>query len=139
MSTAVLAPQPIRRPFDRPLGGGGRPARPVPRTRVTRESGVRLTGRGRLMLVLALVALAFLALTAGQAALGVFQAEAGPGVSSTDAARTWVVQPGETLWSIAEQLDPNTDPRETVARIEAMNDLAGSGVLAGQEIFVPSR
>jgi LysM domain len=117
MSTAVLAPHALRSSV---------------------RSPVRLTRRGRLLLVGALVLVAFLTITVGQAALGLFDAEAGSSGSSTDAARTWVVQPGETLWSIAVRLDPDTDPRETVARIESMNDLAGSGVLAGQEIFVPA-
>jgi LysM repeat protein len=69
-----------------------------------------------------------------------FEAHAGSDGSATssDAARTWVVQPGETLWSIAQRLDPNTDPRETVARIVAMNDLPSSAVAVGQEIFVPA-
>jgi LysM repeat protein len=97
---------------------------------------LRLTRRGRLLVLATLVVAALLAITVGQAVVGAFSAEAGSS-SSTDAARTWVVEPGETLWSIAQQLDPNTDPRETVARIESMNDLSGSGVLAGQEIFVP--
>jgi LysM repeat protein len=49
-----------------------------------------------------------------------------------------VVQPGETLWSIAEQVDADSDPRETVARIVAMNDLAGAGVVVGQELVLPA-
>ena len=48
-----------------------------------------------------------------------------------------MVQPGETLWVIAERVDPETDPRETVARIVAMNDLPSSSVVAGQELVVP--
>ena len=138
MSTAVLAPSPLRRPIDRPIDGGGRPARPVPQSRTAGASGVRLTRRGRLLLVALLAVLAFLMLTVGQAALGFFDAEAGSGSSSTDAARTWVVQPGETLWSIAERIEPNSDPRELVARIVSMNDLTDSSVTVGQEIFVPA-
>jgi hypothetical protein len=49
-----------------------------------------------------------------------------------------VVQPGETLWVIAESVDPDTDPRETVARIVAMNDLPDSSVLVGQELQIPA-
>jgi hypothetical protein len=99
-----------------------------------------LTRRGQLTLVALIAVLAFVAILAGQAALGLFQAQAGPVGSSTssDAARTWVVQPGQTLWSIAERVDPNTDPRETVARIVSMNDLPSSAVAVGQQIFVPA-
>ena len=137
MSTAVLAPvdgrsaspRPGRRPGGRP---GGRPG-----ASAAHPSAVRLTMRGRLLVVAALVVLALATVTLGQAILGAFDAEAGSS-TTTGAARTWVVQPGQTLWAIAEELDPNTDPRETVARIESMNDLDGSGVVAGQEIFVPA-
>jgi LysM repeat protein len=48
------------------------------------------------------------------------------------------VQPGETLWSIAQRVAPGSDPRDTVARIVAMNDLSDSSVVAGQQIFVPA-
>lgn len=119
MSTAVLAPA----------------ARPVV-SRDARPAATQLTRRGRLLLVALLVAVAFLGISVGQAALGRFSAEAGPS-SSTEAASTWVVQPGETLWAIAEKVAPGADPRETVARIESMNDLTGSAVVAGSEIFVP--
>jgi hypothetical protein len=99
-----------------------------------------LTRRGQLTLVALIAVLALVAILAGQAALGLFQAQAGSVGSSTssDAARTWVVQPGQTLWSIAERVDPNTDPRETVARIVSMNDLPSSAVAVGQQIFVPA-
>ncbi|MFL6288907.1 MAG: LysM peptidoglycan-binding domain-containing protein [Actinomycetes bacterium] len=91
------------------------------------------------MLVALIAALAFMMITAGQAAFGLFDAQAGSGGStSSDAASTWVVQPGETLWSIAEKVAPNTDPRETVARIVAMNDLPDAAVAVGQEIYVPA-
>ena len=97
----------------------------------------RLTRRGRLVLVALVLALAFAVISLGQAALST-QAQAGSESSSSDASRTWVVQPDETLWSIAEQIDPDADPRETVARIVSMNDLPDSAVLVGQEIHVPA-
>ena len=122
MSTAVLVP--ARSTVGRPAVGDG--------------STLQITRRGRLVLVALLVAVAFLTISVGQAALGRFSAEAGSG-SASDAATTWVVQPGETLWSIAEKVAPGADPRETVARIESMNDLSGSAVVAGSEIYVPAR
>jgi LysM repeat protein len=87
------------------------------------------------MLVVLLAVLAFALFSVGQAAV-----QAGGPDAGSDAAVsvTWVVQPGETLWSIAEELDQDADPRETVARIVAMNDLSGSGVVVGQEIRVPA-
>jgi len=50
-----------------------------------------------------------------------------------------VVQPGDSLWQVAGSIDPNTDPRDLVAEIVRLNQLDGSGVLAGQPIAVPLR
>lgn len=47
------------------------------------------------------------------------------------------VAPGDTLWSIAGQIAPDVDPRETVAEIVERNALAGSTIQAGQRIAVP--
>ena len=52
--------------------------------------------------------------------------------------QTVVVQPGETLWAIATQVAPKTDPRVTVQRIIALNGLRNADVLAGQQLALPS-
>jgi nucleoid-associated protein YgaU len=100
------------------------------------EQAVRITRRGRLVLLGLVVALAFALISLGQVA-----AQAGSSDSAGDTgpvSSTYVVQPGETLWVIAERLDPDADPRETVARIVAMNDLPSSSVLVGQELLIPA-
>ncbi len=102
-----------------------RPARPL-----------RLTRRGRWAL-LAIVTLAA-SLVWALSTLGPVSAETGAGAGGPAVSSTWVVQPGETLWVIAERVAPDTDPRETVARIVAMNDLPDSSVLIGQELQIPS-
>jgi LysM repeat protein len=48
-----------------------------------------------------------------------------------------VVQPGQTLWSIALQADPQADPRLVVRQIMAVNALSGGSVTAGQRLLVP--
>jgi len=97
---------------------------------------LRLTRRGRwaLLLVVTIAASVVWALTA----LGPVSADSGAGDGAPAVSSTWVVQPGETLWVIAESVDPDTDPRETVARIVAMNDLPDSSVLVGQELQIPA-
>ena len=98
---------------------------------------VRLTPRGRLALVAAVMLAASLVLAL--LTLGPVFAQADSGAAgAAPVSSTWVVQPGETLWVIAERLDPDTDPRETVARIVAMNDLPDSSVLVGQELQIPA-
>jgi LysM domain len=48
----------------------------------------------------------------------------------------YVVQPGDTLWSIARQVAPGRDPRPVVDALVEANDLNG-GLQAGQELSVP--
>jgi LysM repeat protein len=45
---------------------------------------------------------------------------------------TVVVQPGETLWSIATSIAPDRDPRTVVAELERRNDLTQPTVRGGQ-------
>jgi hypothetical protein len=50
-----------------------------------------------------------------------------------------VVQPGESLWGVASELDPSSDPRDLIAEIVRLNQLGGSEVQAGQPVAVPLR
>jgi LysM domain len=47
----------------------------------------------------------------------------------------YVVQPGDTLWSIARRIAPGRDPRPVVDEMVKANDLR-SGLQAGQELVV---
>ena len=47
----------------------------------------------------------------------------------------YVVQPGDSLWSIAEQLAPGGDPRPLVSRLEAR--VGGDTVAPGERIRLP--
>jgi hypothetical protein len=53
---------------------------------------------------------------------------------------TYVVEPGDTLWSIARRVAPDQDPRPVVDGLIEANNLRG-GLQAGQElsIQVPER
>jgi hypothetical protein len=46
-----------------------------------------------------------------------------------------VVQPGDTLWSIARRLDPEADPRPLVDRLVALNGVVA--VAPGQRLVLP--
>ena len=48
-----------------------------------------------------------------------------------------VVQPGQTLWSIASTAEPSADPRIVVQEIMTANALTGPAVEAGQLLWVP--
>ena len=49
-----------------------------------------------------------------------------------------VVQPGDTLWAIARNVAPNTDPRITVDRIITLNKLPNAELAAGELLALPS-
>ena len=50
----------------------------------------------------------------------------------------YIVQPEDTLWDIAQEVDPKTDPRDTMVQISKLNDLQGSTVKVGQRLEVPN-
>ena len=77
--------------------------------------------------------------------LGMFLAVLGVGslagvfTSNVVPERTAVVrvQREESLWDVAERSAPGYNPEAVVARIHELNEISGSGVLAGQALQVP--
>jgi hypothetical protein len=47
----------------------------------------------------------------------------------------YVVEPGDTLWSIAVRLDPTGDPRPWVAKLES--ETGGVNVVPGEQLVLP--
>ena len=132
---ANYASSPTRRTTSRPA------ARPVATSAkrsmagppATHRGSVRLTMRGRLVIFAGLLILALLAVTVGWLASSAVATDATVGGTTTEV----VVQPGETLWQVAEEAAPSIDPRETVAVIMELNDLSTASVQAGQSLLVP--
>lgn len=57
----------------------------------------------------------------------------------TAAYPAYTVLPGDTLWSIAERVNPEADPRATVLQLQVLNRLSGSQVLQpGQVLQTPA-
>jgi nucleoid-associated protein YgaU len=52
------------------------------------------------------------------------------------AARMWVVRPGDTLWAIAEAVDPHGDVRPLVDRLSA--EVHGAALYPGEPIPIPA-
>lgn len=95
---------------------------------------VRLTRRGRALVVLLLAAVLFAAFSLGRSAsqaTGLSTEPTGPALEQT------VVQPGESLWSVAQRIAPDNDPREVIAQIRRINDLESTRLVVGQQLLLP--
>ncbi|MGI8627989.1 MAG: LysM peptidoglycan-binding domain-containing protein [Geodermatophilaceae bacterium] len=62
---------------------------------------------------------------------------AAPGGLVPAAASSVTVESGDTLWSLAERLDPQADPREVIAAIMTLNGLDTPTLQPGQVLLLP--
>jgi LysM domain len=116
----------IEQAFARPIAGAGE-AGPGP----GEVSRMRLTRRGRILvraLAVVLVVAGFMLVAPGLAR--------GDGPDRPAPRVTYVVESGDTLWSIARRVAPGQDPRPVVDGLIEANDLRG-GLQAGQELSIP--
>ena len=108
------------------------PARRVRRTRLTRR-GRRLVWASAVLLLVAVLTPVLLALASGAQA-----ANHGVPPSAVRAAmRHVVVKPGQSLWSIALNAEPEADPRVVVQQIMEFNALGSQVVVPGESLWVP--
>lgn len=126
-TTVPPGPRSPRRPPLRVIEGGRAPAR---------VAQVAIYRRRRLVAALAVV---LLAVTAFLLVNAVVTRSAGDGtpnpVAGTSAPDLHVVQPGDTLWSIARELDPNVDVRLVVDQLVDLNGRAP--LVVGQHLALP--
>jgi hypothetical protein len=95
---------------------------------------LRLTARGRAVLL----TLAATPLVIAAVVLGLSGGNAQASLEDPSVTFTYVtVAPGQSLWSIAESIAPQADPREVVADIVSLNQLASADVEAGESIALP--
>jgi len=100
-------------------------------TAVPRSTSVRLTRRGRLVIVAVALLVAF--------AVGVF-VTAASSVATQEPQATEIVQvgAGDTLWDIAADLAQPGEVRAMMEQIEKLNALDSSVLQAGQRLVVPA-
>jgi hypothetical protein len=134
-----LLPVPAARP-ESPHGLAPRP-RLAPDQAARNQAArvpLRLTRRGRAVVAVATaLLLAVLSLVIAASA----QATSHPapsGAAQRNLAQV-TVRPGQSLWSVAENADPNADTRVVVQQIIELNGLTGNLVFAGQRLWVPRR
>jgi hypothetical protein len=73
----------------------------------------------------------------GVVGIGVLAGEVTGDQVPTQTAVVWV-QPGETLWDVANRAAPGYDTEAVVARIRELNNVPANGVLTGQALQVPT-
>lgn len=100
---------------------------------VCNAPGVRITRRGRAVLLVVLVALLLAAFTLGRT---------GDSQAATDGATrapyaTTTVHEGESLWAVAQRVAPQHDPRAVVQQIRELNNLPSASVQVGQQLLLP--
>ncbi|MFB8147560.1 LysM peptidoglycan-binding domain-containing protein [Microbacterium sp. NPDC056003] len=106
-------------------------------TRPARSTRLRLTLRGRRVL-------ATLAAIPAVVAISLAMISGGSALASRDAGTpaqsfsTVTVSFGDTLWSIAETVAPEADPRDVIDAIVRLNALEGVSLEAGQSLAIPA-
>jgi hypothetical protein len=97
---------------------------------------LRITPRGRRVLGLLIA----VPLAIGVVAFGMGAAGAAAGTHTGATSFSYVsVQPGESLWQLAESIAPNADPRDVIADIQNLNNLSTGELQPGQRLAIPSK
>jgi hypothetical protein len=121
LEPAVCEPAAVRRP---------RAVTATPRKAAPRA--VRLTRRGRVVVVLAFVAIALAVMTA----FGGWATATLSG-GTPEPVRVIEVAPGQTLYGIAAELAQPGEIRDMVHRIKELNSLPGGQISEGQKLAIP--
>jgi LysM domain len=141
-----------RRPGDPASGRGdgalARPrcARPSPRARALPDRATRVRRRRLALLVVVVVVAGLVVATvrvtaalvdiggsSGPEPIATEPAPTGPGAAPV-AGEAYVVQPGDTLWSIATEVAPDEDPRVVVDALRAAN--GGPDLEVGERLVI---
>jgi nucleoid-associated protein YgaU len=118
----------------RPSPVGGRADVVAPRARPHRRASVAVRRR-RLLLGVAVSALVLLALPLRATGGTLSGSASAPGSLGAHGPATYVVRPGDTLWSIAERVDPSADPRPLVVRLAAQ--VGSDTIVPGEQLRLP--
>jgi len=121
-----LRPTDSRMAAPRSRPAGARVVRPA-------QPRLRLSRRGRAVLVLLWIAAAAVVLTV---AINRVQTLTSSTPVPASAPAQVTVAPGETLWSIAERVAPASDPRDVVAEIRRLNGMGTGELRAGQVLLL---
>ena len=97
---------------------------------------LRLTRRGRVVIAITAALLVTVLMLIATGAAQATNQSVPPRVAERDLTQV-VVRPGQSLWSVAENADPDADTRVVVQQIVELNGLTADVVFAGQRLWVP--
>ena len=106
-----------------------RPSRTAAPLRLTRRGRFLFLGLPVLLLGAGLLVSAFLVLATGTAHAGT--------ETAAQVTESRMVGTGESLWEIALDVAPESDPRETMTFIAELNGLDSAEIVPGQMLIVP--
>jgi len=134
MSTIAINSMAVRPIAVNPMAFG--PTARANRASAAPAAHLRLTRRGRVVLTsLAAIPLVIAAL--------VFAVNGGSAVATGQVASTSfdyvTVEPGQSLWQVAEHIAPSADLRDVVADIVHLNRLESTNLQPGQKIAIPTQ
>jgi len=105
---------------------------PIRAARGDRRHRVRVTRRGRLILVLSMAVLLLAAFSLGRT-----RSDAAQQIAPRAPLAQTTVHAGDTLWSVAKRIAPQNDPRDVVEQIREVNHLGTAQLKAGQQLLLP--
>ena len=120
----------------RPPAARAHPMHPHPARDQAATLPLRLTRRGRVVVAVATVLL-LAALSLVIAASAQATNHPVPSRATRQSLTQVTVRPGQSLWSVAENADPDADTRAVIQQIIELNGLTGNVVFAGQRLWVP--
>jgi hypothetical protein len=130
-------PQPARGPAtQRPRPTVGHADHPRTARGQAASAPLRLTRRGRIVVAIA-AALLLAALSLVIAASAQATNHPVPAGAAQQNLTQVSVRPGQSLWSVAANADPDADTRVVIQQIIELNGLTGDTVFAGQRLWVP--
>lgn len=100
------------------------------------QATLRLTRRGRIVFG-TLAVLLVVAVLAVVAMLGASQAQASTETLEAVEFEYVVAEPGDSLWSLAQRVAPDSDARDVIYDLKRLNQLEGSDLFIGQELAIP--
>lgn len=110
-------------------------ARPIRPARVA-QPRLRITARGRAVLLV----LASLPVVIAALLFGINGGGASASLEGSSVPLEYVtVQPGDSLWQVAESIAPFADPRDVISAIVSLNGLTSADVFAGEQLEIPAQ